>query len=539
MLDRLPNEIVSKIAQNLAQEDKVALTYVSKKVYGSIIPTLYRNLFLNERYYFPSDFDNSLGTHKWSVLYFKYAHDSSENGRNLNQKSLAKLKFQYLVRSLKKSPEKLCPLIQRVHCTWHLDEDVMTEFISLLIKYDNNLTEFENYIRDKISNQLVRHSYSLQTLTLPPPDILPLNQSADLKYYKKMKDLLKSYNLNQIKKLNIHVNACKFFPKLNQPLKIKELCLNLRPDTCQIDEINHFKYSDIFDINSLKELEVLSWYGEYDPDIDIYDLWNLNDFLLFKNIENLSFFSLFANMDYIKDCIMNFNKLKRLKIDFMFEVPLEKSIIDLMAIAPCHKTIEYLDIKFTELVQYPLLLIDESDELTQFIINMSCHCDECQNTLTNIIQRKFFPSNESYVIKDFNDVERRNFILQMFKLYPIVPYSHYFDIYPSIGFYSRPIEEFVKTVNYLLGCDNKLDNDQYVTSGDIVKLYHCYIHSLKKTLDYFIVRFPNLKYLIMNDLPTMVIQYDEQQKCNVPIFHNYNYKSNQVYELINNESLFD
>lgn len=539
MLDRLPKEVISKIAHSLAQEDKVSLTYVSKNVYGSIIPSLYQNLFLNERYYFPSDLDNSLGTHKWSILYFKYVHETSEKGANQNQKSLAKLKFQHLVRSLRESPEKLCPLIQCVHCTWHLDDDVMAEFISLLNKYDHNLTRFENFISDKISNQLVHHSYSLQTLTLPPPNILPLNQSADLEYFERMQSLLKSYNLSQIKELNIHVNACKFFPRLNPPLNIESLCLNLRPDTYQSDKTSHIKYSDIFDINSLKELEVLSWYGEYDFNIDIYELWNLREFLSFKNIENLSFLSLFANMDYIKDCIMKFNKLRRLKVDFMFEVPIEKSVIDLMAITPCHKSIEYLDIKFTELNQYPLLSIDEGDELSQFIINMSCQCDICQDTLNNIILFKNFPTNESYLIKDFNDIEKRNFILQMFKLYPIVPYSHYFDIYPSIGFYSRPIEEFVKTVNYLLDYDNKPNDDRYVTCEDVIKLYHSYIHSLKKTLDYFIIRFPNLKYLIINDLPTMIIQYDEQQRCNIPIFHNHNYKSNQVYELINNESLFE
>ena len=44
MLDRLPKEILSNIAHLLAQEDKVSLTYVSKKVYESVIPSLYQNL---------------------------------------------------------------------------------------------------------------------------------------------------------------------------------------------------------------------------------------------------------------------------------------------------------------------------------------------------------------------------------------------------------------------------------------------------------------------------------------------------------------
>lgn len=539
MLERLPNEIVLRIARNLSQEDKTALTYVSKKIYQSIIPSLYQNLYLNERYYFPSDLDNSFGTHKWSVLYFKYLRERNEEDPKFDQRKMSKLKFQCLVRSLKESPTKLCPLIQSVDCTWHLDENIMTEFIDLLITYDDNLTIFDNFVRDKISNQLVQHEATLQTLTLPPPKILPLEEQADITYYKRMRTLWNSYHLNQIKKLNIHVNACKFFNKMNPPLNIQTLCLNLRPDTVEADTVDTIKYSDIFNPTSLKELEILSWYNESDPDIDLYQLWNLREFFTFKNLENLSLFSLFSNMDFLKDCIMNFDHLKRLKVDFMFEVSVDKSVIDLMAIAPCHETLEYLDIKFTELTN-PLLSIEEGDEDTsQFIIDMTCQCDNCKDTLTRIIQGKYFPTKESFLIKDFRDVEKRNFILQMFKLYPIVPYSHYFDIYPTIGFYSRPIEELTKSVNYLLGYDKVKDAINYITNEDMIKLYHAYIHALKKTLDYFIIRFPNLKYLTFNELPTQIIQYDEQQKCNIPIFHYHNYKSNQVYELVNDESLFD
>lgn len=535
MLDKLPNEIINRVATNLAQEDKISLTYVNKKLYQSILPSLYQNIYLNERYYFPSDYDNSLGTHKWSILYFTYLKDTPD--RKSDQKEMAKLKFQSLVRSLTKSPKRLCPLIQRVHCTWHLDEDVMKQFIDLLIKYDENLTVFDNFIRDKISDQLVCHSYSLQTLTLPPPKLLPLDTQADITYYKKMRTLFKSYNINQLKELNIHVNACKFFNKLNPPLNIETLCLNLRPDTIVGDNVEEIEYSDIFNPNSLKELEILSWYSEEDPDIDLYQIWNLRQFLKFKNIESLSLFSLFANMDFLKDCIMNFNHLKRLKVDFMFEVPIEKSVLDIMAISPCHKTLEYLDIRVNELTS-PLLSIEEGDEESQFIIDMTCQCDTCKDTLKRIIQGKYFPRNESYLIKDFKDVEKRNFILQMFKLYPIVPYAHYFDIYPTIGFYSKPIQELAQSVNYLLGYKPE-DKEMYVTTEDIIQLYHTYIHSLKKTLDYFIIRFPNLKYLTYNELPTKIIQYDDQQKCNIPIFHYHDYKSNQVYELVNDESLFD
>ena len=203
---------------------------------------------------------------------------------------------------------------------------------------------------------------------------------------------------------------------------------------------------------------------------------------------------------------------------------------------------EYLDIKIEDL-DTPLLTV-VNDEISNFDIGITCKCDDCKRTAEEVIFKKYFPTKESYIIKDFHDIEQRNFILQMFKLFTIIPYSSGFDEYPSIGFYSRPLKAFVKKVNSLLFSDDeKLDKKESraheISEDDIIALYHMFLHSMRKNFDFFLPRFQNLEFLVLNDVPTKVIQYDEFQKCNVPIFHHYNYKSNQVYELINDESLFD
>lgn len=93
---------------------------------------------------------------------------------------------------------------------------------------------------------------------------------------------------------------------------------------------------------------------------------------------------------------MNFNKLKITENWFqcLWFFRKKKYVIHLMAIAPSHKTIPPLDIKVIELSWYPFFLsLDKSGKLSQIIINMSCYCDDYQNTLTNIIQNKFFPTN--------------------------------------------------------------------------------------------------------------------------------------------------
>lgn len=528
MIDSIPVEVFGKIALLLSQEDKISLTYVSRHIYDRTIPYLYGNLFLNEKPYYPSDLDNSLGTSCWSVLYFSSVYD------NNTAKLIARDKFALLVRSLQESPSKLCPLVKRVHCSWHLEYATLIELTRLLIAHGVNLQYFENFLDQNLSHLLASKGKQLFSLDITPPSILPAGP-ANNTYYGKMEVLLSQYNWDNIKSLTLHVNACTFFPHLQVPLKIRSLCLNLRPDTYDGTFLEQ-PYYKIFDTETLEELEVLSWYNAEETNLNLYELWNLHHFWEFHNIKELTILSLFENSAYLEKCFMSFSHLERIKIDYMFDIPFDPSIIEIMARSSSSETLKYIDVKFEEL-DPPLISVIQ-DEISLFNINLSCKCQVCSDTFHQVIVEKYFPTTDSLTIRHFQDIETRNFILQMFKLYPILPYTHYVDRYPAIGYNCKSLEDHASRINMLLGY-NQRTKRRAITAKDIQRLYHAQIHSLKKSFNFFLQKFPNLQFLTLNDLPTKIIQVDDQQRCNFPIFYSKGYESNQIYQLVNDESLFD
>lgn len=527
MLDRVPLELFDRIACLLSQEDRVSLTYVSKKLYQRIIPSLYGSLYLNVKQYFPSDLDRTLGTRYWSLLYF------TKSGDNNDVKSVANSKLRALIRSLSAKPHELPPLIKRVNCTWHLDKELLNQFVVVLIEYGSNLKVFEDFLDERIATKLSLKGEQMQSVVVTPPTVLP-TAPANNDYFARMEVLTTRYNWDNIQHLTLHVNACTFFPHLRKPLKIKSLSLNLRPDTLG-GTFLHQPFYQLFDISVLKSLELLSWYGPDQVEFNLYELWSLEELYEFHEIEEFTLLSLPADWNFLSRCISNFPHLRRLKVDYMLDVPLTALLVDALSRFPCSQTLQDVDFKFEEL-DTPLISIDQ-DEISNFNFNLICKCPDCRDTFQNIILGKYFANKDSLIIKDFSDVEARNFTLQLFKLYPILPYTHFIDRYPSIGFYCKSLEAHAEKINGLLGF--KSENSNRVSPLDVLKLYHMHIHSLKNSWNFFLQRFPQLKFLTLNDIPTKVLQVDRQQRCNVPIFYNNGYRSNQVYQLVNDESLFD
>ncbi|CCK71893.1 uncharacterized protein KNAG_0I01020 [Huiozyma naganishii CBS 8797] len=528
MLDKLPREVIDRVAKYLGQEDKISLTYVSKEVRLGAVPRLYKNLFLNERYYMPSDYDRSLGTRTWSVLKFTY---------NDMQLFTSTYKFKCLIRTLKENNTTLCPLINAVHCTWHLERQEMMEFIDVVNKYASNLTVFENFIRDDISRKLVPNAAKMQSLTITPRTVLPQKAQEEAIYYDGWLWRLSHYNLDSIRRLTVHINVLNFFTTDDEPLRLEYLCLNLRKDTfagLDIDPNLRPRYFDIFDRHMLKQLSLVSWYDTEDADINMYDVWQLGDFFYFPNVEDCSLVSLYPNVTFLKDSGLNWRNMKRLKVDYICEHTVAREVLEFMAICHCSQTLEYLELRCLELGE-PLLSYSDQED-AGFRLAISCQCDGCQRTLTDIIRKKYLRTADSFKIRDFHDVESRNFVMQMFKLFPILPHSQDFDCSPAIGYVSKPIAEHVTNVNKLL--HHEEGSEYYVTEADIIALYHMYVHSLRKPFDYLLSKFPKLRYLALNDVPTAVVKVDQQQTCNIPIFYSEGYKSNQVYELVNDESLF-
>lgn len=529
MLDQLPIEIIERVAAFLGQNDRVAVIYVCRMLRQKMVPLLYRNLYLNERSYCPSDVAPMLGNN-WSALNFSMEHADK-----------ADQKFAALVRTLQNSPY-LCSLVQRVHCTWHLDPAILHKLIGVLKERAPNLTEFENFLQLDVSKRISKFSKRLMSMDLPPPAVLP-SEKVRTTYLENLSKLTKSHCFQNITSLTIYVDATFFFPNycpLSDKLRIRDLCLSLRGDVFEPDAFpsGRVSYADIFDTNALQKLTILSWYET--SEVDVYEIFHIFELLEFVHIRELSLMSLFANDGFLKECLKRFHNLTKLKLDYMLDYPVPKSIIELLSCSPARVSLRYLDLRFEEL-DPPLITIDQ-DEVSLFEVNQTCKCDFCKHVFENILFRKYFPTQSSLAIKNFDDVNARHVLVQLLRLYPIIPYAHFVDTCPPVAYRARPLKDLVKKSNELLNKDSLFydyqKDDDAVTEEDMISIYHAHIHSLRRTYDYFLQRLPNLEYLNINEVPTMVVDFAGDQKCNIPIFYSENYRSNQVYEIVDAEELF-
>ncbi|CAI4038013.1 hypothetical protein SMKI_04G3520 [Saccharomyces mikatae IFO 1815] len=554
MLDRLPYDIFKQIASIIPQDDKIALTYVCKKSYESILPFVYRNIFLNETYHVRGDFDNSFGTCYWSVLNFPFMNEDDPNAENqISNRALAKLKFSYFERTLAESPSRLCPLIDRIRCTWHLNEDVMSNVLNLLSEYGSNVKFVDHFVRPSVNSGLSPLSKQLKTLTLTPPTVMPTHNSVSSSYLNEIDRLFLNCNLSQLEKLSVHINALRFFKNIKVPMKIKSLVLNLRPDTLDLAEYDvsdgHFaelEYSDIFDTSTLKQLEILSWYSRDDiPSAEeggfdrLYFQWGLDGFWKFPEIENLSLASLVYNEFFLRNCLTAFRNLKRLKLDYMGKFEFDVSLIRFLSKQVCGKKLQRFDIHCE--LNHPLFFPTTENPLMRLNFDDFCPCSNCRNTINEVILKKIFPKNQSKLVKNPSRFQSRNFLFQMFFQNKIMPYTSIIDTStPAMGWDSIPIETFVQRFNEILQDTNYTERNSTdnITREDAICLYHLYLHYLKDIFVVFEQSLPNLEYLTLNGIPTRIIQVDELQRCAVPLFYNNGYKSNSVYELVDAEALF-
>ncbi|KAK5782250.1 SCF ubiquitin ligase complex subunit DAS1 PWA37_005245 [Arxiozyma heterogenica] len=73
---------------------------------------------------------------------------------------------------------------------------------------------------------------------------------------------------------------------------------------------------------------------------------------------------------------------------------------------------------------------------------------------------------------------------------------------------------------------NRLPHEP-LTQMDVIHLYHSMIHHFKQTYFTFLKGFPELRFLMLNDIPTIAIEEDGERIFH-PIFYHYDYTSNLV-----------
>lgn len=526
MLEQLPNEIWLEILGYLSQIEKSSLMMVSHQLYDKTVASLYQNLYLNERPIIHIPEYPYFGNN-WSTLVF------SEAGRS-------SVKFQALFNTLSKNVE-LCKLINKIHCTWHLNRNLLTRFTGLICEHATNITYFENFLYIETFETISKSQLASQLKSL---DIVPhakLPGPAYASYLTSITSMANKFNWANIKSLTIYFDALMWFPNfvpLSEKLQLTELCLNLRNDSFPGFESapRTSKFSDLFDVNTLEKLSILSWYET--ETLDVYEEYGLFDLSNFKNLKEISLLSIFYNENFLLSLFSNLTRLEQLKLDFMFDHVLSK---DILTILSGIKTLKYIDCKFDDLDE-PIFDVIELDDFAIFELNQMCLCDSCKHVYSDIILKKYFPTKQAFMIQNSSDIHSKHFINHIFKLYPIIPYFHLLTTSPCIAYRSKSIEELAKKSNELLNdlfYEYESDTtDTKITPEDIVSLYHCICHSMRRTFDFFLKLFPRLHILVINDMPTIVDEQDEQ-KFMKPIFYSSGYESNQVYQVINDETLFD
>ncbi|CUS25023.1 LAQU0S25e00166g1_1 [Lachancea quebecensis] len=523
MLDDLPLEVIERVARYLPQADKVRLTYVSSKFRFKVLPIIYRNIYLNETPCVLSDADPLLANN-WTCLSILRPHFQ-----------YADTKLKALVRSLERS-SLLSSYVEVVHCTWHLDLGILRRLLAVLVRKAHNLREFRNFLHLELATDLKAIGSRLNSLDLPPPGILPQKLVSE-SYLPLLRDLVRHSRLDNLTSLNIYLDPGVFFTNYApgiRKLRIRELGLSLRGDNYSSASFNtpRLTYSGIFDPNFLERLTILSWHEK--QDLDIYEHYHLFELLEFKNLKELTLMSFFANDNFLQECIRSFCQLRRLKLDYMFGHSISSNIVELMAQSPSRKTLQYLDLKFWELDPY--LITIEQRQRSRFEINETCKCDSCKDVFRNIIRKKLFPSQAALNIESIEDVTKRDIITKIISVDPIVPYAQFVDTRPGMMFVENPILGNARTINKALGVSGP--SQSAFTSCDVVRVYHAHLHSMKRTFDFFLQKFPCLNFLSVNDVPTIVCEGPGGQRFNMPVFNSAGYVSNQIYEVVDEENLF-
>lgn len=523
MIDQLPLNCFATVIHFLPQNDKVSLTRVSRSIHDKSVPFLYRRLYLNARPHSPSDLDDSLGTDVWSVL-----HIPLLGSRELETLAAQKA-FNLLVKSLR-SNVSLCHYIKAVRCSWHIQIPTLLELIGLLKQHGSSLQFFDGYLDLQVMREVSALAKQLKSLDVAPPCKLP-GEKPEPHYLKSIQRIVDQYDWTMIRKLTLHVDAGKVFENLSSPLRIESLTLNLRPDS-YYESCKNRSLDTIFDVDTLKELRIMSWYQG--GDINHYNKWRLYDFLKFYNVRSLTLESLVANPGFLTACAKSFNKLERLSVDFLFAIPIDTATLNAFRLAKCSQTLKYIDIDFNSL-DPPLVSVDS--RYRNFVLTLTCRCSDCRETFEKVIREKHFPTRDSLRVRDGFDINIRNFIRHMFKFFPILPNAYFIDRFPAIAYSSFTLQDHATKVNESF--KYSASSNRYITSQDIKRLYYAQIHSLKKTFDYFNASFPQLEFLTINDLPTRVMHLEDQQMVNMPLFYSQGYTSNQKYLIVQDESLFD
>lgn len=522
-LESLPDELLAEVITHVPQRDRLNLCLVNKRVSKLALPILYRRIYLNDSNVVESDIVNL--AINWTYLYMP------PNEAECWSRGLANAKLDLLIRTLSRNSERLNS-IQWIRINWDLDKEKQAEVLRLLCTYSKSIIRLEN-VTDPDCNDIIANGiqsrHNVTSFDSAPPNSMPEGEVSRT-YLPNLAQYLKQRISSNLSHMTLFMDPIQLFNCIYPfqfKLQIHDLKLHWRkeyypPD--QLKPLNQYpkltKLSDVFDVRTLKVLTIISW----NENLNKRELEILTEFYEFTEIRDLSLISMRQNPAILIELFKRLKNLKRLKTDFLHEfTPHPVSTDVFLSILLNCRELQFLDLRF-ENIDRQIISIEGS----RFKFLHNCHCDDCNHVFQDILYAKFFNSSKDMVIRDLSDLIAKD-IFTMMKYLSLLPYSKAFDIYPSVRTQPMNLSDFVTKINeynrHYKSMHRNSTPIEPITESDVIKCYHAMVHHNKKTYTTILSNLKRLRYLVLNDVPCIVLER-EGARVPVPVFFNNGYKSN-------------
>lgn len=541
-LEKLPDELILEVFSHLAQPDRLTVSLLSHRCCEIATKLVYRRIYLNDSNVVRSSYMNL--AINWTLLNIPSSLNEDES------RKIANAKLRKLIYALEMNQRAL-ESVEWIRINWDLDPALQKTVLAILCSRGTSLQRLEN-ITDPSCNDIIAggavSSRKVISLDMAPPNSLP-EIAVPSDYIPNLQRYLRSRISTSLSHMTLFIDPIKLFNylyPLTHKLQIIDLKLHWRREfydpayfTRRLKTRPIEKLSEVFEVRTLKTLTIISW----NETLVSREIQMIKDFKEFVYLEDLSLISIKQNFDVLVTLFYNLPRLKRLKMDFLEDfMPETKNTEIFLTILLVCKKLQFIDMRF-EGLDPQMIAIHE----TKFELHQKCYCDACVHVFEDILKKKFFLFPEDQYLTDIHDIAAKD-IFKMMRYLSLLPYSKACDCYPSVRTQPMNLDEFVSRMNknllfyrqsrgQLLSPEHQVhdpQNSEFSTLGlphalltkqDVIECYHALIHHYRATYVAFLRGFPHLRFLMLNDIPTIVVEEDKERIFQ-PIFYHENYKTN-------------
>ncbi|CAI4043540.1 SCF ubiquitin ligase complex subunit DAS1 SKDI_10G0680 [Saccharomyces kudriavzevii IFO 1802] len=581
-LTKLPDELMQEVFSHLPQPDRLQLCLVNKRLNKIATKLLYRRIYLNDSNVVKSDFMHL--AINWTLLNLPSSLKEEES-RNIANYKLKKL-IETLQNNIRITQSiqwirinwDLDSVLQRSILNILCNQGKSLQRLE-------NVTD--PTCNDIISNGHFS-KFNVSSFDMAPPNSLP-EMVVPENYIPNLTRYLSQRISSRLSHMTLFIDPLKLFNylyPLDIKLQIIDLKLHWRREFYNngyfVNKVRPgnplAKLSEVFDKRSLKILTIISW----NDTLLKRETEMLKDFKEFEHLEDLSLISIKQDVHILVDLFSSLTNLKRLKMDFLEDYIPEPTSphIFLSILLACSK-LQFIDLRYDGLIPQ-IINIQEN----KFQLNQQCNCTNCQIVFSDILKGKIFMFPEDYYIHDIHDIAAKD-VFKMMKYLSLLPYSKACDAYPSVRTQPMNLTNFVTKMNLnllkyrssksqlvpkivnnphqhstvtststahmgdpeMIIIDDNNDDDinmdlppdsgdtattisddmelphESLTKRDVIMCYHALIHHFKSIYVTFLKSFPHLRFLMLNDIPTIVME-ENNERIFEPVFYHYDYKSN-------------